>query len=270
MKNFTRVFIGGDVCGELGLKTLQEHLPVIIKKEKIDFCVVNGENTANGVGITEEEAELFFSSGVDVITGGNHTLEKFNIRYSFGENERILRPHNFPFAQGSGIVYIKKEGVDFVVINLEGRENMRPIDCPFQTIDKIFNGTEFNFDLTKTINILDFHAESTMEKEALAFYLDGKVSVFAGTHTHTQTADERILPNGTAYITDAGMIGSKDSAIGGSPDAIIERTKTQVPQKITMRNYGDSLVCGLIADIDIETKKAIQIKRFMLNIKTDN
>ena len=264
MKQFIRIFMGGDVCGNLGLETLQKHLPLIIKKEKIDFCVVNGENTAHGVGIKDDQTEAFFNAGVDIITGGNHTLERFEIRMNFGKDKRVLRPHNFPLAQGSGLAIIEKNGIKYSVINLQGRENMRAIDCPFQSIDFLFSSQNEN-NLSESINIIDFHAESTMEKEALAFSVDGRVSVFAGTHTHTQTADERILPNGTAYITDLGMIGAKESVIGGSPFTAITRTKSQVPQRVEVLEDGVAIFCGLIAEIDIETKKAVSVKRIQIS-----
>ncbi len=260
-KKSVKVFFGGDVCGMLGLTTLQTYIPKIIKEEDIDFTVVNGENTANGSGVREEQAALFFEAGVDVITGGNHTLEKFDIRHTFGKDKRILRPHNFPFAHGAGIVQTEKNGVTYIVINLQGRENMRAIDCPFQTADKLFSGTDNNFDFKNAVILVDFHAESTEEKEALAFYLDGRISVFGGTHTHTQTADERILPNGTAYITDAGMIGAYYSVIGASPESAITRLKTQVPQKFDLMDEGPAFFCGLISEIDLKTKKASAVKR---------
>ena len=262
--------MGGDVCGKAGLKTLQEQLPKLIKNEHIDFCIVNGENTANGVGIRENEAEIFFSLGADVITGGNHTLEKFDIRKTFGEDKRILRPHNFPIAPGSGIVQIKKNGINYIVINLQGRENMRPIDCPFKTIDAILYGhdailkTAPPCDFIDSISIIDFHAESTAEKEALGFYVDGKITALGGTHTHTQTADERLLPKGTAYITDVGMIGAKNSVIGGNCEAAIFRAKTQVPQKSEVGESDDLIFCGAVIEVDIETKKAVSIKRIRI------
>ncbi len=260
MKQFTRIFVGGDVCGEIGLNTLEKHLPTILEEENIDFCIVNGENTSNGIGLKYKDSSVFFDSGVDVITGGNHTLEKFDIRYNFGKDKRILRPHNFPYALGSGVVTVEKAGITYTVMNMQGRVNMRTLDCPFQTADRIFEEYS-DCDLSKSINIMDFHADSTMEKEALAFYLDGRISLFVGTHTHTQTADERILPKGCAYITDLGMFGAKDSSIGGDAQAIIQRTKTQVPQKMSMDTSGVSIICGLIAEIDTETRTAKSVKR---------
>ncbi len=269
-KKSIKVFFGGDVCGNIGLKTVKTYIPKIIKEENIDFVAVNGENTANGAGIREEQAAVFFDAGVDVITGGNHTLEKFDIRHNFGNDKRILRPHNFPFAHGAGIVQIEKNGVKYIVINLQGRENMRAIDCPFQTIDKLFLNSEHNFDFENAVIIVDFHAESTAEKEALAFYLDGRVSIFSGTHTHTQTADERILPNGTAYITDAGMTGAYYSVIGASPESAITRLKTQVPQKFDLMDEGAAFFCGLISEIDLKTKKAVNVKRVYIKQPANN
>lgn len=259
MGKILKIFLGGDVCGELGLKTLKQYLPDLIKNEQIDFCVINGENTSNGIGIKDADAALFFDLGVDVITGGNHTLEKFDIRYNFGNDKRILRPHNFPFCPGSGIVRIEKNGIGYIVINLQGRENMKAIDCPFQTLDRIFSDARYDF--PNSVVIIDFHAESNSEKEAAAFYVDGNVSAIVGTHTHTQTADERILPKGTAYITDIGMIGAKDSVIGGKIDIAIQRAKTQVPQKIETQNSGSYIFSGLIVYIDSESKKAVSVNR---------
>lgn len=266
-KHSVKIFMGGDVCGKAGLETLQMQLPKLLKNEYIDFCIVNGENTANGIGIKDDEADIFFQAGVDVITGGNHTLERFDVRNNFGRDKRILRPHNFPQALGSGVVRIEKNGVNYIVINLQGRENMKPIDCPFKTLDAILSGSQNVLsvsNLKNSIYILDFHAESTSEKEAMGFYADGRISVFAGTHTHTQTADERILPKGTAYITDAGMIGSKNSVIGGNYEAAILRAKTQVPHKAEMNTADSIIFCGIIAEVNLEDKKAVDIKRVFI------
>lgn len=261
-----KIFMGGDVCGKAGFESIQTNLPNLIKDEDIDFCVINGENTANGVGIRDDEASVFFKLGVDVITGGNHTLERFDIRNTFGKDTRILRPHNLPNALGKGVVNIKKNGINYVVINLLGRENMRPVDCPFKAIDSILeynkiSDGENSIELKNAIILVDFHAESTSEKEAMAFYADGRVSLLVGTHTHTQTTDERILPNGTAYITDIGMIGAKNSVIGGDYEASILRAKTQVPQKSDMDSIDEVIFCGIIAEININDKKAVNIKR---------
>ncbi|AGT42981.1 YmdB family metallophosphoesterase [Treponema pedis] len=270
MKQTVKIFMGGDVCGQAGLNTLKEQLPKLIKNENIDFCVVNGENTANGIGIRDDEAEIFFNLGVDVITGGNHTLERFDIRQNFGKDGRVLRPHNFPVTLGSGVIQIKKNGISYIVINLQGRENMRPIECPFKTLDSLLCGKDEIAkelrpeDFENSISVIDFHAESTAEKEALGFYADGKITVFGGTHTHTQTADERMLPKGTAYITDVGMIGAKNSVIGGSYEAAIFRATTQVPQKAEMNKTDELIFCGIITEVDVESKKAVSIKRISI------
>ena len=230
-------------------------MPSLIKQEAVDFVVVNGENTAKGCGIEPEQANRLFAAGVDVITGGNHTLERFDLRESFGEEERILRPANYPFARGSGYLTVKKAHGTLTVVNLQGRENMRPIDCPFQTADSLLqHGIEGCI-------LIDFHAESVQEKEALAYYLDGRVSCVFGSHTHTQTADERILAGGTGYLTDAGMIGAFDSVIGGAMEPALERSMTLVPQPFVLQESGRALFCGIIATLSSETKKTCSLKR---------
>lgn len=262
MKKTTRIFFGGDVCGTFGLETLKKNLPNLIKENDIDFSIVNGENTSNGAGIRENEAKSFFACGVDIITGGNHTLERFSIRENFGSDYRILRPHNYPSAGGSGIAILIKNEIQYAVINLQGRENMRAIDCPFQTADILLkNITHENPNI---IVLVDFHAESVQEKEALSFFLDGRISFLCGTHTHTQTADNKILPKGTGYITDVGMIGAYNSVIGGSPESSIIRAKTQVPQKFDIADSGKSIFSGVIIDIDLETKNTIKIERIRI------
>lgn len=249
------VFFGGDICGSFGLETAVRFLPSLIKQEAVDFVVVNGENTAKGCGIEPEQANRLFAAGVDVITGGNHTLERFDLRESFGEEERILRPANYPFARGSGYLTVKKPHGTLTVVNLQGRENMRPIDCPFQTADSLLqHGLEGCI-------LIDFHAESVQEKEALAYYLDGRVSCVFGSHTHTQTADERILAGGTGYLTDAGMIGAFDSVIGGAMEPALERSMTLVPQPFVLQERGRALFCGIIAALSSETKKTCSLKR---------
>lgn len=262
MKNTVRIFFGGDVCGKMGAGILEMILPELIAKKEIDFTVVNGENTYNGAGIRDCEAELFFECGVDVITGGNHTLEKFDIRDNFGLNPKILRPHNYPYANGSGFVIAAKDEVEYAVINIQGRENMRPINCPFQTVENLLKQlTDKN---SEALILVDFHAESVQEKEAMGFFLDGRVSFVGGTHTHTQTADNKILPNGTGYITDTGMIGSYNSVIGSTPESSIRKAKTQVPQKFDMAESGAALFSGIIIDVNVKTKKTIKTERIRI------
>lgn len=250
-----KLFFGGDICGSLGINTATKVIPQLISEEKLDFIVVNGENAANGCGINSEQAVRLFNAGVDVITGGNHSLERFDARSSFGKDPRILHPANYPLAPGSGVITVQKECGTLTVLNVQGRENMRPIDCPFQTVDRLLH------EESHSISLVDIHAESVREKEALAYYLDGRVSCVFGSHTHTQTADERILLGGTGYITDAGMIGALHSVIGSSIESAIRRSLMLSPQPFSIPESGAALFCGLIATISIHTKKTLSLKR---------
>jgi len=255
MPSSVRVCFVGDVCGALGVSVLLKLLPSLIKNNSVDFVFVNAENADRGSGLNPKDATLLFSSGVDVITGGNHTLEKFDVRRVFGHcNDRILRPANYPVeVVGNGFVTVAKDGVDYTVLNLQGREGMHYLDCPFRTADVILPK------VSSSIVLVDFHAEATQEKEALAFYLDGRCSFLGGTHTHIQTADARILPKGTAYITDVGMVGAFDSVIGGEAFVAIRRMKTQVYEKIPLVSSGKTIFSAVLVDIDVLSKKAHDI-----------
>ena len=249
------LFFGGDICGTLGVDIAVRVIPELIKAEKLDFIIVNGENAAKGSGIELEQTERLFAAGVDVITGGNHSMERFDLRDTFGQEPRILRPANYPLAPGSGIITVRKPQGTLTVLNIQGRENMRPIDCPFQTADRLLE------EQTDGIVMVDFHAESVQEKEALAYYLDGRASCVFGSHTHTQTADERILAGGTGYITDAGMIGALHSIIGSSIEAAVARSLTLTPQPFSIPESGQAVFCGIIARVSPETKKTLSLKR---------
>ena len=260
MPNLVRICFVGDVCGALGVSVLLELLPSFIQANSIDFVFVNAENADNGTGINPSSTALFFSSGVDVITGGNHTLEKFSVRQKFeNSNSRILRPANYPCGVvGRGFITVKKAGVDYTVINLQGRSSMRPLDCPFRTADTILSK------VSSSIILVDFHAEITGEKEALGFYLDGRCSFLGGTHTHIQTTDAKILSKGTAYITDVGMVGAFDSVIGGDPSVAVRRVKTQVFEKIPLVSTGRTIFSAVLIDIDVFSKKAYSIKPLII------
>lgn len=255
------LFFGGDICGTLGIDIAVQVIPELLKEEKPDFIIVNGENAAKGCGIELEQAERLFAAGVDVITGGNHSMERFDFREGFGQEARILRPANYPFVPGSGIITVHKPQGTLTVLNVQGRENMRPIDCPFQTVDRLLQ------EPAEGITLVDFHAESVREKEALAYYLDGRVSCVFGSHTHTQTADERILADGTGYITDAGMIGAFHSIIGSSIEAAVIRSLTLTPQPFNLPESGEMLFCGIIATVSPKTKKTLSLKRIYKVIK---
>jgi len=273
----------GDIVGTHGLETLEAKLPILIKEQNIDFVTVNGENTAEGFGMTESDFKRIIAAGADVVTSGNHVWEKREFWSVLAAEKNMLRPANYPsdtqttpLTSGTGFSCINKKGVSWLVINLQGREFMNAIDCPFRCLDhliQIFEGkaTE-NHPLISAdgstipfafpIILVDFHAESSREKEALGHYADGRVSLVAGTHTHVQTADEKILPKGSAYITDLGMTGNTDSVIGMNPAICIERVRKQVLYHMeTAVSQKPGQIQGVIAEIDAETGKAVSIKR---------
>ena len=254
----------GDVVGEPGLKTLEDKLPVIIKDNAVDFTVVNGENSADGFGMTEATLKRIIASGADVVTSGNHVWEKREFWNILETDDRVLRPANYPAGcAGKGWYCVEKAGLKWVVINLQGRELMTPIDCPFLCFDKIIKGIDNNFPVV----IVDFHAESSREKEALGHYIDGRASLVVGTHTHVQTADERILPKETAYITDLGMTGVSESVIGMDTEICVERTCKQVLYRMEpaadrqVNGKSRAGVQGVIAEINAESGKALSIRR---------
>jgi metallophosphoesterase (TIGR00282 family) len=256
----------GDVVGESGLEVLENRLPFLIKEFSLDFVTVNGENAAGGFGLTDICLKRIFAAGVDVVTGGNHIWEKREFWPILDEEERVLRPMNYPSGSaGRGWVKIEKPSpcgtVSWVILNLQGRELMNPLDCPFRAFDLFEKGLNSP---EKPLILLDFHAESSREKEALAYYLDGRASVIAGTHAHVQTTDERILPNGSAYITDLGMTGILDGIIGMDTTICINRARNQVLYRMeaaVSNGKAKTAVQGIIAEIDAETRKAVSIKR---------
>lgn len=221
-----KVLFIGDIFGEPGRKILKKGIGKLFSEYNPDFVIANGENAAHGAGITYEIAQEIFSYGVDVITGGNHIFDKRVIWDRFNELPFLLRPANFPEGvPGKGFVVLYKENLKLGVINLQGRIEMSPIDSPFAVGDRLIEEIKRE----TNIIIIDFHAEATAEKLALGYYFDGRASAVIGTHTHVQTADERILGKGTAYITDVGMCGVKDSVIGLDKDTAMKRFLTQMP-----------------------------------------
>jgi len=254
----------GDIFGKAGRKASSDLIPRLCSEFKIDFCIANGENSAGGKGITRNIAEKLYSYGVDVITSGNHIwARKEDIGY-LNETTRLLRPANYPpGTPGFGYGAFKaRNGLPVGVINLQGRIYMRSIDCPFRTGLSI---AEELFERTKVI-IVDFHAEATSEKMAMGWYLDGRVSAVIGTHTHIQTSDERVLPGGTAYITDAGMTGPYDSVIGVDKGKAIDGFLTQLPVKFAPAKK-DIRFCGVIISVDETTGRADWIKRLQIPIQ---
>ncbi len=250
----------GDIVGQPGLNIVQMFLPGLISKYRADLVIANGENAAEGKGCTEKEGTILFNLGIDVITGGNHTWDKHQSQEYLRNNPRVLRPQNYPKGTyGKGYYLAETNKGKVAVINLQGRAFMPAIDCPFRTAEWLVK----KFKSETKVIVIDFHAEATAEKLALMNYLDGNVSMIVGTHTHIQTADERITKKGTAYITDVGMTGPYDSVIGMKSEAAINRFLYQTPQKYQTAN--DSVhLCGVFAKIDSETGKAIHIERILL------
>ena len=252
-----RILAVGDIVGSAGIRILKEQLKNIKERENIDFCIVNGENSAEGIGITEKNIHDIISLGVDVVTMGNHTWGKKDI-FKFIDNPKIIRPANYPegvVGKGYNIYSCKDKKI--LVMNLMGRVDINVLtENPFLTAKKIIEKNKNNVDII----VLDFHAEATAEKIAMSYYLDGKATVIFGTHTHVQTADERILPNGTGYITDIGMTGPRDSVIGMDIKASIKRFETTLPERYKVAE-GKCILNCVIFDIDEKTLKVSSIKR---------
>jgi hypothetical protein len=257
-----KVLALGDIIGEPGRKAVISNIKKIRSELNIDFAIANGENSAGGFGINKKIASTLLSSGIDVITTGNHIWKQKDIRDFFKSNNNILRAANYPAVTcGKGSYIYNVNDVSIGVINILGRIFMEPIDCPFICIQKEI---ELIADKTNII-IVDFHAETTSEKIAMGWHLDGKVSLVFGTHTHVQTADERILPNGTAYITDIGMSGPKDSVIGMNKENIIQKFITGLPQKLEVAKENVQ-IDGIVTEISVKTGKAVSIDRFQRKI----
>lgn len=253
-----RILFLGDIVGKTGRDLITGHLKNIRKEKDIHFVIANGENLAGGFGITEKLAHTMFSAGVNVFTSGNHIWNNKDV-YNIIDDKRIIRPLNYhPDLPGNGYSIFEIGNWEITIVNLEGRVFMNPLDCPFRAMDALIEKLGKN-----RMIFVDFHAEATAEKQALGFYLDGKVSAFVGTHTHVQTADERILPNGTAYITDAGMTGSLNSVIGFNRENSIERIILQIPKRLNISS-DKPVINGVIIDIDTHTKKSVNIERLFI------
>lgn len=258
-----RILFIGDIVGHDGLTFFLGHIPLLKRDIKFDFCIVNGENCDSGKGINKKQADKLIQSGVDVITSGNHIWQKSSDEVLADLSLKTIRPANYPpNTPGLGYLIQTKNNCKIGVINLQGRSFLPPIDCPFKI------GLDIAEEIKKQTPIIfvDFHAEASAEKQALGWHLDGKVSAVVGTHTHVQTADERLLHKGTAYITDVGMTGPADSVIGMDIDTAITRFLTQVPKyfKLSTRNIK---LNGVVIDINESTGKALNIRR--LNYSKD-
>ena len=255
-----KILAVGDIVGENGLNKLKDILPNLKQREKIDFVIVNGENVASGMGITEKLFNQIIYAGADVVTLGNHTWSKKDI-FNFIDDEKIIRPANYPKGVvGKGYNIFSYKNKKIAVINLIGRTNMGILsENPFLMANEIIGKIKNNVDII----VVDFHAEATAEKIALANYLDGKVNIIFGTHTHVQTADECILPKGTAYITDIGMTGPVDSVIGMDKKASIKRFVTALPEKYKIAD-GNSKFNGCLFVINDENGRIEELRRINL------
>jgi len=249
----------GDIFGSPGRNLIKKYLPELRRKFKIDFCIANGENTAHGKGITEKTATELFNCGIDCFTSGNHIWDKKESIDYLKREPRILKPLNYHKDAIGATLYIANVGKSkLAVVNLIGQVYMNPIDSPFIALDNILPEIK---EVTDNI-FVDFHAEATAEKRALAFYFDGRISAMVGTHTHIQTADEEILPNNTAYITDVGMTGPHDSCIGIDKDIVIKKMITSMPQQFKPAE-GGLQINAVVIEIDENTGNAVEIQRIM-------
>jgi metallophosphoesterase (TIGR00282 family) len=251
-----RILFIADIVGKPGRNLISRVLPYLKEKENISLVIANGENGAGGYGLTSETADELFASGIDLLTSGNHIWDKKDFTARLRDDRKILRPANYPPANpGRGTAILESlEGTQVGIVNLQGRVFMPSLDCPFRTglqlVEKMRQETK--------VILVDFHAEATAEKIALGWYLDGLVSAVIGTHTHVQTADGRVLPGGTAYITDVGMTGSIDSVIGVKTELALKRFLTQVPHRFQTAENNVRLM-GVICDIDEQTGKTRKI-----------
>jgi metallophosphoesterase (TIGR00282 family) len=253
-----RILILGDVVGRPARRAIRDILPELIEREKADLVIANAENAAGGMGVDIKSAKELLSAGVHVLTSGNHIWKKKEIYPFLDEHETLIRPANFPpGAPGRGWCFWRHNELRAVIINLQGRVFMpNHVEDPFRCVDGLLQ----NHGRLSPVIIVDMHGEATSEKTAMGWYLDGRVSVVYGTHTHVPTADERILPNGTAYITDVGMCGPLDSVIGMEREVVIQGFLTQLPRQFEVAKDNVALQ-GIIADIDEKNGRAREIRR---------
>ncbi len=254
-----RILFLGDIFGRGARTAVKESLPLLKETYKPLFTIVNGENAAGGKGITSSIASDFLQSGIDAITLGNHAFNKTEIIPFLSEDHPVVRPINMPKGTpGKGIIQLKKKGITLHIINLCGQIFMDPYDSPFHKIDEVLE------QIQSPHIFVDFHAEATSEKCAMGWHLDGRVSAVVGTHTHVTTADERILPHGTAYMSDVGMSGPMDSVIGVDKEIILYRFLTNLPKRSEPAK-GPIQINGVVIDIEKETGHATSIKRIRHN-----
>ena len=251
-----RILCIGDVVGSAGCRHLRQVLPGIKRLYGVDVCIVNGENAADGNGITPAAADHILDSGADVITAGNHVFRRREFYDRLEQDGALLRPANFPAsAPGRGICTVDRGRYQVTVINLMGVVYMEPLACPFETLDALLEQAG-----RPKYCIVDFHAEATAEKKALAFYADGRISALFGTHTHVQTADEQILPGGTGFISDAGMTGPIQSVLGIRPEQAVAKMRQKLPVRFSTAE-GACMMTGVLFTLDDATGRATAVER---------
>ena len=259
-----KILFVADIFAQPGRRVAAALIPELIQDDEVDLVIANGENAAGGFGLTDNIARKLHSYGADIITSGNHIWDRKEFITCLEGSDRILRPYNYPEeTPGIGSVIITtRSGIQIAVINLQGRTGMPSIDCPFRVgraeIERLREKTSLIF--------VDFHAEATAEKMAMGFHLDGLVTAVIGTHTHVPTADERVLPQGTAHISDVGMTGCYNSVIGMETAGVLKRFVERVPERFEVAS-GPASVCGVIIDVDETTGKSRSIARVRVNEK---
>lgn len=252
-----RILMIGDVFGRPGRRAVRTLMPKLMMKHNIDFTVINAENSAGGFGITRDIVEELFDYGADVLTGGNHSFDKPEGHSVLNERDHVLRPHNYPKENpGCGVTIVRRSEFSVGVINLQGRVFLPVTECPFKAADELIEELKPKVDII----LVDLHAEATSEKMAMAWHLDGRVSALVGTHTHVQTADEQIFPNGMAYITDLGMTGPHRSIIGVKIEQSLGRFLNAGPSRFEAAK-GDVRLHGVLVDVDESTGRAVSIER---------
>ncbi|ORT99467.1 Phosphoesterase [Anaerovibrio sp. JC8] len=258
------ILLVGDVVGRPGRKAFKKYTKELREKHNIDIVIVNGENSAAGKGISRKSLDELYAGGADIVTSGNHVWDKREVYEVIDTDPYLVRPANYPEgAPGKGWCLYPFKAKNVAVVNMSGRAFMPDMDCPFQKIEDVLGEIGGQADII----ILDFHAETTSEKMAMGFYLDGRVQVVVGTHTHIQTADERILPQGTAYITDLGMVGPWNSVLGVKSDIIIKKFTSCMPARFDLAD-GPGVYSALLVEFDDTTNKPTRVERIL--IKEDN
>ncbi|MFV0558250.1 MAG: TIGR00282 family metallophosphoesterase [Enterococcus sp.] len=257
-----RLLFIGDVVGSLGREMITEYIPRLKKKYRPQVTIVNGENAAAGRGITEKIYKKFLQDGADVVTLGNHSWDNRDIFEFIDEAKKLVRPANFPAGvPGQGIAYIKVNQLELAVINMQARSFMATIDDPFTKMDELLAEARKRTPLI----FVDFHGETTSEKQAMGWYVDGRVSAVVGTHTHVQTNDARILPQGTAYLSDVGMTGPYDGILGMKREAVITRFLTSLPQRFEVVEEGRTILSACVIDLDEKTGQAKKIEPIQIS-----